>query len=357
MLFLIFTGFSMQAQDVSAPKSNALKLSGRVQMQHLYDTDVESDDVSTNNGFRMRRGRLQASAKINDFVSAKIQVEVRDNSPRLKDAEATIKLFGNSYLRAGQFKVPVWREEFERSSGSLLLVERSEVAGFLEDVGLSARHIGVEVGSKFSDVSFAVNYSNGAGEGVREDGRSKETRDLVGENNGKMIATRLDYTGSEVFQIGVSGVINNLGNEILTNIDTLDNTGSVSAIVADIGIYLENGLDIEGGIGLGSINQDLFDGMEDANFRLIELTGRWKRKMAQANSELGGLDAFGFAAGVSFIDPETDFDNNEVTIIRFGPEIYFGKNARLQVNAEISSFSAEGVESETSIRSQFTVNL
>lgn len=357
MILLVFLSSSLFAQEVQAPKSSALKLSGRVQMQHLYNLDVESDDARTNNGFRMRRGRLQASAKVNDFVSAKIQVEVRDNSPRLKDAEAKINFFEKGYLRAGQFKIPVWREEFMRSSGSLLLVERSAVASFLDNAGISARHVGLEVGSKLSNVSFALNYSNGAGEGVREDNRRKETRDFVGENNGKMVVARLDYTGSRVFQVGISAALNSLGNEILTNIDTLDNTGSVSVIVPDFGVYLENGLDIEGGIALGTIDKNLIGSMNDVKFRLIDVTGRWMRKLTQANKDLGGMDAFGFAAGVSLIDPNTDFDNNESTIFRFGPEVYFSKSARLQINAEISSFSADGVDNETSIRSQLTVNL
>ncbi|NIW80878.1 MAG: hypothetical protein GWN16_16070, partial [Calditrichae bacterium] len=76
--------------------------------------------------------------------------------------------------RVGQFKVPVWREEL-RSSGSLLLVERSAAAEFLADLLLSARHVGIEFGGQFQNgVDFAVNYSNGAGEGEREDaGRNK----------------------------------------------------------------------------------------------------------------------------------------------------------------------------------------
>ena len=166
VMLLMFLSLSGLAQEVSAPKSKSWDLTGRVQVQHLFDNDTESDAARTNNGFRIRRGRFQISSHLNDNVSAKFQIEVRDNSPNLKDAEAKVKILKHHYLRFGQFKVPVWREEL-RSSGSLLLVERSAAAEFLADSYLSARHVGLEFGGKIGDnVNFAANYSNGAGEGV-----------------------------------------------------------------------------------------------------------------------------------------------------------------------------------------------
>ncbi|MEJ2545428.1 MAG: porin, partial [Calditrichaceae bacterium] len=141
---------SLMAQDVEASKAKNWSLSGRVQLQHLYDNSIDADAAKNNNGFRMRRTRLQVKAKLTDWVSGKVQIEVRDNSPRLKDAEAKAKLFNNYALRLGQFKVPVWREEL-RSSGSLYLVERSHAAEFLVDNYLSARHIGLEVSGSYEN--------------------------------------------------------------------------------------------------------------------------------------------------------------------------------------------------------------
>ena len=111
--------FTLNGEEVIGKNSTRLELSGRVQLQHLYNSDTESDAVNTNHGFRMRRGRFQVKASLTDWVSAKFQVELRDNSPRLKDAEAKMKLADQFFVRLGQFKVPVWREEL-RSSGKLL---------------------------------------------------------------------------------------------------------------------------------------------------------------------------------------------------------------------------------------------
>ncbi|MEZ4764249.1 MAG: hypothetical protein R3C26_14030 [Calditrichia bacterium] len=72
---------------------------------------------------------------------------------------------------------------------------------------------------------FAINYSNGAGEGERETAGSSKSD---GINNGKMFAGRLDVELSKTIEIGISAVSNTLGNEIA--VDSLDNTGAVTAI-------------------------------------------------------------------------------------------------------------------------------
>lgn len=349
-MFLVFLSMNGLAQEVNAPKSKSWELTGRVQVQHLFNNDTESDATRTNNGFRIRRGRFQISSQLNDNVSAKFQIEVRDNSPNLKDAEAEVKILEHHYLRLGQFKVPVWREEL-RSSGSLLLVERSAAAEFLVDSYLSARHIGVEFGGKIGDkVNFAANYSNGAGEGGREDaGRTKG--DVV--NNGKMLSGRVNLAAGKAFQLGVSGVMNSLGNQI----GDVDNTGSVTVIAPDFGVYLASGIDIEGGLALGSFSKDFLGSSEDISFQLFDVTARWKTKLSTPLQSLGGIDAFELAAGVSNIDPNTDLDNDEVMYFRFGPAVYFGKNARLQVNGEIDQPAADELDSVLKVRSQLTINL
>lgn len=345
---------SAGAQEVKTKNSQSWELSGRVQAQYLYNTDIDGDAARTNNGFRMRRGRLQAKGKLTDWISTKFQVELRDNDPRLKDAEAKIKLGKTFYARVGQFKVPVWREEFMRSSGSLLLVERSEAADFLVDLRLSARQIGFEVGGKYeSGVSWAANFSNGSGEGNREDaGRSKS--DFT--NNGKLITGRVNVPVGEKLQIGVSGAANRVGS----NTGISDNSGTIWTIAPDFGFYTAGGenakFDVEGGLAFGGISSDFLGTADDANFTLVDVTGRWTKKLAEANANLGGLDAVELAAGFSYVEPSDNVDNNELTTFRFGPAVYFGKHARLQVNGEIEDSAAPGDDTVFKIRAQSTFN-
>ena len=334
VIFKSETGFT---QDVKSKNSMGLKLSGRVQLQHFYNNRFRTADSVTYHGFRIRRGRFQVDAKLTSFLKAKLQIEARDNAPRLKDAEATLKLFKNYYFRFGQFKIPVWREEFKRSSGDLMLVERSAASAFLILNLLSARQIGVEMGGDLtSKISFALNYSNGSGEGNSEIEIATLLRDedqvelLLTRNNGKMYTGRLDYSISEKIQLGLSGAVNFVGNDV----DTLDNTGENTIIAPDFGIYLPAGIDLEGGLAWGSISSSYIEEAENQNYIAADLTGRWKKFLEEPIENWGGLSGFELAAGFSYIDIDNN-DLNQRNAYRLGPAVYFGKKSRLQVNAEI----------------------
>jgi hypothetical protein len=298
---------------------------------------------------------LQVNANLTSFFSVKIQIEARDNSPRLKDAEGKLKLFNNYYFRFGQFKVPMWREEFMRSSGNLILVERSAASTFLVINLLSARQIGIEFGGQVSPQwSFAFNYSNGSGEGNSEIEILKISEDipLLSRNNGKMYVGRIDFDPTKSVKLGLSGALNYIGNEV----DTLDNTGKNTTIAPDFGIYLPSGIDIEGGLAFGSISKSFLEELENQNYVLADITGRWKKMLKKSNENIGGLSGFEIAAGFSYIDTESN-ELNARNAYRLGPALYFGKKSRLQVNAEIVDPAEKREDIFWRIRSQVTVNL
>ena len=346
------------AQDVKSKNSMELKLSGRIQLQHFYNNRFRTADSITYHGFRIRRGRFQVDAKLTSFFTVKFQIEARDNLPRLKDAEGRLKLFKNYYFRFGQFKIPVWREEFKRSSSDLILVERSAASAFLILNLLSARQIGTEFGGNISSkLFFALNYSNGSGEGNSEIAIATLLRDenevdlLLTSNNGKMYSGRLDYSISDKVKFGLSGAVNFIGNEV----DTLDNTGKNTVIAPDFGIYLPSGVDLEGGIAWGSISKSYIEVAENQNYIMGDLTGRWKKLLEEPLENWGGLSGFELAAGVSYIDIDSN-ELNQRNSYRFGPAVYFGKKSRLQVNAEVVEPAEKNEDPFWRIRSQFTVN-
>jgi len=355
-------------QEVKAANSESISITGRVQLQHVYTDQFESDGTVTNYGFRMRRVRLRTDAKLTSFVSARVEFDVRDNSPVLKDAFGKIKLFENYNLRGGQFKVPVWREEYIRSSGELLLVERSPVADFLVLMLLSARQVGAEFGGNVNkQFSFAINYNNGAGEGIHELARRKESTLTVNGvrvnnvNNGKMLVGRIDFNPSKQLQLGISAAVNYIGNEI-ASFDSLGNKtvkntrGQNSVIAPDLGIYLPMGVDVEAGVAFGTITQNYLNTQDDVDFTGFDITGRWKTKLQNASASLGGLDGFEFAAGVSYLDTDFEIFADRLTV-RLGPAFYFGKKTRLQINGEYVEPSNENTDNILRVRSQITVNL
>ncbi|GEM_PF-4920060 len=353
MLFFLSDAATM-AQEILPGNAQKWKLTGRVQLQHLYNSDIDATASQTNQGFRIRRGRLQVKATVNKHVKGKLQIAVRDNNPRLKDAVVKLLFPKGLYAKFGQFKVPVWREEL-RSSGKLLLIERSEAAEFLAENHFSSRSIGVEFGGHPSDVfSFAINYSNGAGAGAREDAGRKKT---VLINNGKMWSARIEVKPTHIIHGGISAVVNSLGKKVNSPPpDSPNNSGNIFLVAPDVGIYLPSGITIESGLALGKFTKEFLLTPNDIAFTLFDITGRWQHPLSSPVEELAGLSQVEFAAGFTFIEPDRDTANDEQTVLRFGPAVYFGKNTRLQVNGEIENPAAPGENSIFKLRSQITLN-
>ncbi|KAA3598368.1 MAG: hypothetical protein DWQ06_11645 [Calditrichaeota bacterium] len=341
------------AGDKVSTGSKSLKLSGRIQLQHLFNNDIESSGEKTTNGFRIRRGRLQAKGSVNDFVSYKFQIEVRDNSPKLKDALGKIKLNDNLSLTVGQFHVPVWREEL-RSSGNLLLVERGAAAEFLADKNFSARHIGAELGVSLGFATLQINYSNGSGEGEKETAGSSKSADV---NNGKLITSRVNVPVGEMAEIGLSVGFAGLGADFYTDDDdaVVSNKGNGIFFAPDFGIKLPVGIDIEGGLAMGTIDKDVIGATDDQSFTVFDLTARWGTKFDTIEN-FGGLDGFEFAAGFSSVEPNSEIDDDEELSIRFGPALNFGKKVRFQLNGEMTKPADKASDDTFAIRSQFTIN-
>lgn len=355
-VWLLFVGLGPSlalAQEVKASHSEGgWQLSGLIQLQYLVNPDIGGDEARTNNGFRIRRGRLQAKGKVTDWVSTNFQIEVRDNSPRLKDAEGAIHFSDYVRLRLGQFKVPVWREEL-RSSKHLFLIERSATAAFLEELNLSARQIGFEFRyERPGGLYGAVNISNGAGEGVREDAGTLKSREFV--NNGKLVTGRFNVPVKDHLQVALSAVVNNAGSKI----EASNNTGTIYAIAPDFFLHFPVGsndaLDVEGGVILGGISSRLSGaaGSGDHHFNLFDVTGRWKAQLARPRTDFGGLDAVEFAAGFTFLEPDTGVKDNEVFIFRFGPGIDFGQQTRMQLNLEVQNPSDPLLDTTVLLRLQ-----
>ena len=75
-LFLCSLSFSINqglAQEVESKNSLNLKLSGRIQLQHVYNNKFRTEKTYTYHGFRMRRVRFQFSGKLTDYLSGKVK--------------------------------------------------------------------------------------------------------------------------------------------------------------------------------------------------------------------------------------------------------------------------------------------
>ncbi len=349
-LLAVFFRMDAWAHDnVTLKASQKWQMGGRVQMQHLYNPDIEAGDAKTNQGFRMRRGRFWVKAKLTDWVNAKMQLSIRDANVKILDLYATFKLFDTYYLKVGQAKVPVWREEL-RSSGKLVLVERSAVAEFLLDYQLSGWQIGAEFGKTFANgATLAFSYTNGSGMNVREDaGRTKSN--FV--NNGKLYVARVNVPFGDILEVAVSGVYNQVGRYV----EPLDNRGSVMAIIPDFNLHLGSGLELEGGLVSGSVSKEFAGTPEDETFFLADVSGKWTKKLAEPVSALAGMSAVEVAAGVTYLDPNATSGYQKMMVFRGGPAAYFGKHARVQLNVEYEDPDDPNLDPTVLVRTRVTFN-
>ncbi len=346
----VFASTVMGGEPLQLKNSRTWQLSGRVQFQHLYNPDIEAGASVTRQGFRMRRGRFQVKARVSDYIQARMQLSVRDSKVRILDLDATLTMFENGYLRIGQFKVPVWREEL-RSSGKLILVERSKISAFLLDYHLAGRQLGVEVGYKTANgIWFAANLSNGSGMNVREDaGQTKS--DFV--NNGKLYTARAEMPFGSAVSLGIAAAYNEVGRYVAPQVD---NRGSIALLSADVNIKLPLDIEVEGGAIVGTVSRNFLNTTDDEPFRFVDVSGRKRVALAAPVPALAGLQVMEIAGGVTLFTPNPSSGYEKALIIRGGPAVYFGKHTRFQMNVEYEKPDDANQDATIRIRSQFTVN-
>jgi len=118
---LLVTAGSAGAQVVVSSKAMELRIDGRLHFQY-NQTSAEGAQLS--NTFFVRRARLEVEARINDFVSGRIQPEFGEGTVGLRDAFVTLNFGPALRTTFGQFKRPF--DVFELTSSSqILVIERA----------------------------------------------------------------------------------------------------------------------------------------------------------------------------------------------------------------------------------------
>jgi hypothetical protein len=141
-----------------------------------------------NDGFDIRRARLDLKGNITPFFGFRLQTEFA-GSPKLLDAYGEIKLNDYVNFTIGQFKIPFSLENLA-SSNKLELIDRSQVvetlAGRGRDVigNQNGRDIGIQMGGALIKskginlVEYRVGIFNGSGINVAD--TANESKDIGG---------------------------------------------------------------------------------------------------------------------------------------------------------------------------------
>jgi phosphate-selective porin OprO and OprP len=149
------------------------------------------DEKGKNDGFDIRRARLDLKGSLTPFFAYRLQTEFADK-PKLIDAYAEIKLVDFLIITVGQFKIPFSMENLA-SASKFEMIDKSQVVEALvarsKDVigNQNGRDIGIQAsgtimkfrGSPF--IEYRIGIFNGSGINVAD--TANEAKDIAGRLN------------------------------------------------------------------------------------------------------------------------------------------------------------------------------
>ncbi|UCD25667.1 MAG: hypothetical protein JSW51_07080 [Gemmatimonadota bacterium] len=331
---------AMQAQiEVKANNLAEIKFGGRVNLQ--YNTTSVGDNRSSE--FLLRRVRLTAEFKFNDFLSGKIEPEYAITSTRVRDAWGRLTFSPGFRFTFGQFKKPT--DVFQlTTSSNLPVIERS---GFVRGVdscagvgfcsftvfsaGLlySDRDIGVMVDGQLGILNYAFSATNGEGVFSKED------------NGEKAFNGRLVVTAAKDLKIGAHAVQLDFANDSTGQVDY----GTAYGADVDWGNY-NQGLHVIAGF-MGGTNWRNLDAQGNTS-DFVTAQGIVSYKVPVGGKHISAIEPIG---RVSWSDPDTDVTDDRAWLFTPGIQFFFLARNKMSFNADI--YVPDQGDTEWSFKGQF----
>lgn len=197
VLSLFFTAVLVWPIGASAQEKKAAgpTVGGFIQTWYVLD---DSDNLSVDNTFRIRRARAFVRGDATPLVSYYLLAEFAGSSATLQNAEIHLKFDPMATLRVGQMKYKFTREGFESAAAMPFITRANVVEAVWIQAGRSGgagRDIGVELMGKTKS-PIGIEYALAV-----YDGNGPNTTD---NNNNKDIFGRLILTPTPGLEIGGS---------------------------------------------------------------------------------------------------------------------------------------------------------
>ena len=330
-----------QAQVELKSKAVELKITGRVHVQWNQTSVTDAAVAST---FFVRRARLTAEVKINDFISGKVQPEYGEGTVSLRDAYVDLNFDRAFRFRTGQFKRPFDRFELV-SSTQILTIERAggvrgvpDCAGvdnvctysrFTEKLNYSDRDIGFQLLGDVGDFRYSASVTNGRG-----------PNNKVDQNGTKSYTGRFEYRGAGLVigaNVGVHDYIN----------DSTANDEYATAFGADVdwGRYEQPGPHVKAGVTFGDNWKNLTT-PDPSKFVTAQGIVTYLFPIRE-NRFVYGIEP---VARVSWGDPDTDVSDDHGWLFTPGVAFFFSGRSKFAVNVDVWS-PATG-DTEYSVKAQ-----
>ena len=357
-----------------------IRVSGRAQVQYRAsggDSTTQFPGTGVQNGFEVRRLRIQTDVRFGDNMLLAIQPSFEMGSLRMRDAYLRVGLTPQIGVTLGQEKSPFQRYELN-SSNNLLSIERGvRILGLSGREGLNDLLVNNGYGSH--DLGGFVDYAAPGNKATVKVGVSNGSRESATDvNNSKSFfgrATATLMTNAEdqpMLQVGAS-----FASRDRAICQTVTGTDGCSAYYADsskattaFGVDLEWGgfrpglhviADFATGdnarralrINSGRNSGNLRNGADSnvVTFTGVHVVGAYR--IVTTGPDTRVVKIIEPALRVDYLDPNTDADDDEGLLVTPVLNVYFGATVVLRAGVDLYSYKDAG---ETRSAREFKVS-
>lgn len=325
LLILSARAPAQQTVEGSRLKLNGAELEVGGQVQTQFNTTTV--DTEPNAAWLLRRVRLQATVRVNDLVSGKIQPDFAGNRVSIRDAYLKLSFDPGFQLLAGQAYRP-FSLLAQTSSARILPVERGarirgitaiEEQNLVNDLEYGDRDIGLQLMGAPAGAPLGFAYAAGVFQGPLEGG--------VGNRDSYQLAARATVRPAEIFQLGFGWSSRDFADPLAPEAGApVLERGNAYELDLEIGSF-SPGFHLLGEVAVGDLNP-----FEDSDFRAAHA---W---LAYRTGPLGRVSAsLEPVFRVSYADLEEGVDTAGGTLFTPGLNVYFGGLNRLMLNYDVWS--------------------
>ena len=302
------------------------ELGGRLHFQ-MNSTSSEGEPASE---FMVRRARIWAATRVNDWIDGAVQVDVSGGAAVARFAFVRLTLSPVARISFGQFKRAF--DNFELTSSSqILVVERDgEIRGaascagiggicsysrFSEKLLFSSLDVGMLLQGEVKDgrLAYLVTATNGPGPNTRE------------ENDTKSFSARLEWMAMEGVKLGVNGGVHDYPDPARGR----DAFATAWAMDVELGDF-DEGAHLQGGLMMGRNWRNLDAGGEGSRFLTVQGIVSY-RVPFRRTGRIKGVEPVG---RLSWGDPDREVASDGGLLVTPGLMLHFEGRNKIALNVD-----------------------
>ena len=315
-----------QAVEPRAPVERT-EIGGRFHLQ-MNTTSAGGESSSE---FLVRRARIWAATRVNDWIDGAVQVDVAGGSAQARYAFVRFSLSPAARISFGQFKRAFDRFELT-SSADILVVERDgdvrgafDCAGvggvcsysrFTEKLFFSSLDVGMLLQGEAAEgkVAYLLSVTNGTGPNTRE------------ENGAKSVSGRIEWTLSPQLKVGANAGVHDYINGTIGD----DAFAPATALDVEVGDF-DEGFHLQAGVMAGQNWRKLRADGQESRFLSWQGIATYRIPL-DGDHRVRAVEPVG---RVSWGDPDRDAGRDGGVLLTPGLVVHFDGRNKVGANVDI----------------------